>query len=57
MSKYIRVKRDSSDEVYVDANDLIIGLMKKSEKSSSETERNIYKQIIKLITDIRDSSN
>jgi len=57
MSKYIRVKRDSSDEVYVDANDLIIELMKKSEKSSSETERNIYKQIIKLITDIRDSSN
>lgn len=56
MSKSIRVKRDSSDEVYVDANDLIIELMKKSDKSSSETERQVYKQIIKLITDIRDSS-
>jgi len=49
----LRVVESTTQEVFVDVNDLIIDLMLAAEASTNETERRTYKKVIQKLTDVR----
>ena len=55
MSNRIRTAEASTQDVYVDVNDLIIDLMMEAEKADNASEREAYKKIIQKLTDLRNN--
>jgi hypothetical protein len=53
----IRVVELPSKEVFIDVNDLLIALLLKIEKTNSEVERKVIKDIIAGLTVIRDGAH
>lgn len=53
----IRVRESSTEDVYVNVNDLIIELMVELGKTSTDAERSAINKIINRLTRIRDASH
>jgi hypothetical protein len=53
----IRVRESSTEDVYVNVNDLIIELMVELGKTSTDAERSAINKIISRLTRIRDASH
>lgn len=57
MGDKIRTAEATTQDIFIDANDLIIDLMIEAEKASTELERKTYKKVIQKLTDLRNKSH
>lgn len=53
----IRAKESSTNDVYINVNDLLIELMVELEKAHTEQERAAIKRIINRLTRVRDTAH
>lgn len=57
MSDKIRTAEASTQDVFVDINDLIIDLMMEAEKTDSDAERKAYRKVIQKLTELRNKGH
>lgn len=53
----IRTAEASTQDVFVDVNDLIIDLMMAAENAPNDSERKAYKKVIQKLTELRNNAH
>jgi hypothetical protein len=53
----IRTAEASTQDIFVDINDLIIDLMMEAENADNESERKVYRRLIEKLTTLRNDQS
>lgn len=57
MSRKIRTVEASTQDVFVNVNDLLLDIMRSMDKAKNDAERLTYKKLVNRLTDIRDRTH